>query len=615
MPNGYMGKILWVNLTDGTFKEEVVPDEVYRLFLGGYGLAAKLIYENLPKKVDPLSSEAILGFFPGLLTGTLAPLTGRYMVAGKSPLTGTWGDSHCGGFFGPEIRKCGFDGILIKGKAKGPKILTMINNERQLIDGTDIWGLDTVETENMLLEKYESAKIASIGVAAEKLSLISGIVNDKGRIAARSGLGAVMGSKHLKAIVLKGSQKIQVADKDTLIKLVKEYNTAISSATTGPTQLWKKFGTSWMNNSMMPIAGVVPIKNWGGSCAEDYPPEKLEKVSGEELNKFKEREFGCFGCPVRCGAILKATELGIEETHRPEFETFGSLGPLLLNDNLLSIIEVNDLCNRGGIDTISVGGTVAYAMECFEKGLLTKDDLDGLELDWGNSKAITKLVKKIIKRDGIGDLLADGCKIASERLGKGEEYSIHSMGQELPMQSSKFHKSIGMWYAFDPTPGRHTSGNLDLLAANISLLAKPFGLFEGFRLPKKFSRPGEARNKAFKIVSALWHATSCIGICEFAYHFQQYPLVELIKSILGWDITMDEIVKVGMRIQTLRQVFNIREGIDISKNRLPERAVKGDYVADYRGYCESFGWNPNNGHPFKETLSDLGLDSVIKDIY
>jgi len=409
-------------------------------------------------------------------------------------------------------------------------------------------------------------------------------------------------------------QKIKLADNDTLIQLVKEYNKGITSATAGTIQLWRDLGTPWMND-MLPRAGAAPVKNWGGTSADDFPAEKLNKVSGIALNKFKDRKYGCFGCSVQCGAILKVPQLNIEETHRPEFETFASFGPLLLNDNLLSIIEINELCNRGGIDTISVGGTVAYAMECYENGLITKDDFDGLELNWGNSKAIVELVKKIINRDGIGDILADGSKIASEKLGKGAEYAIHSMGQDLAMQSSKFHKSLGMSYAFDPTPGRHTSGPLDIMTSNTSVLRKPDGLFLGFSLPRKFKRPGEGRNEALKIVSALWQATSCIGLCEFAYMFQQYPLIELIKSSVGWDITMDEIVKIGIRIQTLRQSFNVREGIDMTKNRLPDRAVGVDYIADYKAYCEEFGWNPENGQPLQETLSELDLDFVIKDLY
>ena len=607
-----MGKILWVDLSNEIFKEEDVPEELYKEYLGGYGLAARYIYQKLPIKADPLGPEAILAFFPGFLTGTVAPLTGRYMVAGKSPLTGTWGDSHCGGYFGPEIKKCGYDGILIEGIADKPKIITIINGEKKILDATEYWGLDTVETEEKLTNAFPGSKVACIGPAGEKLSLISGIVNDKGRIAARSGLGAVMGSKKLKALVLKGNQKIQVANPDTLNEIVKEYNNGINAATAGSIQLWRDLGTPWMND-VVAKTGDAPIKNWGGTSAEDFPEERLKKLTGVEIDKFKDKKFGCFGCPVRCGAILKVPELEISETHRPEYETCASFGHLLLNDDLLSIFKLNDMCNRAGIDTISVGGTVAYAIECFENGILTIEDTEGIELKWGHSKAIIALVEKIIKREGIGDVLADGSKKAVEKLGKCKEFAIQSLGQELAMHSPKYYKSLAMTYAFDPTPGRHTTGTLDMMVGGP--LMKPNGLFEGFSLPRKFKRPSEDRKQALMLVSCLWHATSSMGLCEFAYFFQKYPLTELIKAIFGWDININEIVTIGKRIQTLRQAFNIREGIDITKNEIPERAVGTDYKADYKNYCEAIGWNPENGYPLKETLNELNLDYVIKDLY
>ncbi|MFX0056804.1 MAG: aldehyde ferredoxin oxidoreductase family protein [Candidatus Hodarchaeota archaeon] len=613
MTNCFMGKILWVDLSTGAFNEEEVPEDLYRQYLGGYGLAAKYIYKNMPPKADPLGAESILAFFPGLLTGTIAPLTGRYMVAGKSPLTGTWGDSHCGGFFGPEIKRCGYDGILIKGMADIPKILTIIDGEKNIVDASDLWGLDAVETENKLNEKFAGAKFASIGQAGEKLSLISGIVNDKGRIAARSGLGAVMGSKKLKAIVLKGNQSISIADKITLTDLTRQYNEGIKSAEAGSIQLWRDLGTPWMND-VVAKTGDAPIKNWGGTSAEDFPMENLSKLTGIEIVKYKDRKFGCFGCPVQCGALMKIPDLDLEETHRPEYETCASFGHLLLNDDLKSIFIVNDLCNRAGLDTISAGGTVAFAIECFENGILGLDDTEGLKLKWGNSEAIIELVKKVINREGIGDILADGSKIAAEKIGKGSaEYAIHSMGQELGMHSPKYYKSMGMSFAFDPTPGRHTSGSLDMMAGGPML--KPDGLFPGFSLPKKFKRPGEERNEALKLSSALWQTTSCVGLCQFAYFFQQYPLTDFIKSATGWDINMDELLRAGVRIQTLRQAFTVREGVDIAKNKIPERTVGVDYKADFKGYCEAIGWNPENGYPTEQTLSELGLEFVIKDLY
>lgn len=613
MTKGFMGKILWVNLSDGTFKDEDLPEEIYRQYYGGYGLATKLIYERMKPKVDALGSESIFGFFPGLLCGTLAPLTGRYMVAGKSPLTGTWGDSNSGGFFGPEIKKCGYDGILIKGMAKAPKYIAIIDGKKEILDAADIWGLDAVETENKLMKKHGNVRVACIGQSGTKLSLISGIVNDKGRIAGRSGLGAVMGSKKLKALVLKGNIKIEVVDNDALVKITKEYNEGIQAAKVGSTFLWKSLGTPWMND-VVAKTGDAPIKNWSGTSAQDFPAERLDKITGAQIIKYKQKSYGCFACPVQCGAIMKIPDLKIEETHRPEYETCAAFGHLLLNDDLMSLFLINDLCNRGGIDTISTGSTVAFAIECYENGVISKKETGGLELKWGNSSAIVELVKKVINREGFGNLLADGSKRAAEKIGKGsEKYAMHSMGEDLPMHSPKYYKSIGMTYAFDPTPGKHTTGTLDMMAGGPMI--KPSGLFEGFELPKKFKRAGDDRLEGFKLSSALWQSTSSLGLCQFAYFFQKYPLAELMKAVTGWDVTMDDVLKVGMRIQTLRQAFTLREGVKIINNKMPERTVDMDYLADYKGYCEKMGWNPENSYPLKETLSNLNLDFAIKDFY
>jgi len=486
-----------------------------------------------------------------------------------------------------------------------------LEDDKQFIDASDLWGLDVVQTEDKLKEKYGSVQIASIGQAGENLSLISGIVNDKARIAGRSGFGAVMGSKKLKAIVLKGTRKIEVADKDALIQHTKDYNEGINNATAGGIEGYRTLGTT-MGNEILFQIGDTPCKNWGGT-KEEFPPERLSRISGIEIDKYKQKPYGCFSCPVRCGAIMKVPEVELEETHRPEYETCASFGHLLLNDDLLSIFKANDLCNRAGIDTISAGATIAFAIECYENNLISKDDTDGLELTWGNSDSIITLLNKIINREGIGDLLADGTKIAAEKLGRGSEYAMHSLGQELGMHSPKYYKNMGTTFAFDPTPGRHTTASLDFFV--MGPIIKPNGLFEGITLPKKFKRPGDDRSEAEKIFTAIMQFTHSLGLCEFVYVFQKYPLLELIKAVVGWDLDIAEAIKTGQRIQTLRQAFTLREGIDIIKNKIPERTVTVDYLEDYKGYCEKMGWNPETGYPLKETLTDLNLDFVVKDLF
>ncbi|NHJ24800.1 MAG: aldehyde ferredoxin oxidoreductase [Candidatus Lokiarchaeota archaeon] len=625
MSNGFFGKVLWIDLTKEEFTVEILPEEIYRKYLGGYGLASKLIYDHMPKKTDPLSSESILGFFPGLLTGSIAPLTGRCMVAGKSPLTGTWGDASVGGYIGAEIKKCGFDGILIKGMAQNPKYVAIIDNTKEVLDASSLWGKDTSETEDKLKSTHNNVNIISIGPSGENLSLISGIVHDKHRVAARSGLGAVMGSKKLKAIVLKGNDKVNVANSESLLEHTKAYNSGVKNDQSGAMFLYHTLGLSCLNVSAG-LSGDTPIKNWGGNGPQDFPVERLNKISAAEINKYKLRDYGCFSCSVQCGAIMKVPEANIEETHIPEYETCAAFGNMLLNDDLISLFKLNDICNRSGLDTISVGGMVAFAIECFENGLINKSDTNGLELNWGNSDAIFKLVENMIKREGFGDILADGPIIATKKIGKNsEKYAMHSLGQPLPMHDPKFFNSMGRTYAFEPTPGRHTASSLDHFITGV-LPRNNF--IKEFTLPKRYRKPGDDRYEAMKMCAGLHQSLNSLGMCLFTYWFQTYPFLESIKAVTGWDVNIDEIIKIGLRIQNLRQAFTLREGIDLANNTLPGRVVgdppfeegpnRGktvDYKADFLGYCAKMGWNPENAYPLKETLKELELDFVIKDLY
>ena len=624
MPNAFFGKILWIDLSNETIKEEVLPEEIYRQYLGGYGLATKLIYENMPPKADALGPDAIIGFFPGLLTGSIAPLTGRLMVAGKSPLTGTWGDSNCGGFLGAEVKRCGYDGILIKGASKTPKYVAIIDNNKQILDASELWGLDTYETDDKLIEKHGKVRTACIGPAGEKLSLISCIMHEKHRAAGRSGFGAVLGSKKLKALIFKGNEKVSIADNNQLMQIVKDFNVGVRNDQSGAMYLWHKLGLSCINVSSG-VSGDTPIKNWGGTT-EDFPLEKLNKISAFEVNKYRQRNYGCFSCPVQCGAIMKVPEANLEETHIPEYETIAAFGPLCLNDNLISLFVLNDLCNRAGLDTISVGGVVAFAIECYENQIINKSNTDGIELKWGNTEAILEIVKKIIKREGFGNALADGSKVASEIIGKGsEKFGMHSMGQALAMHDAKFFNSLAGTYAFDPTPGRHTASSLDHFTSGLMLRNK---YVKEFILPRGFKKPGEPRYESMKMCAGLHQSICSLGMCSFTYWFQTYPLLELIKAVIGWDLSIDDVIKIGLRIQTLRQAFTVREGVILAKNEIPGRLIgnppfekgpnKGktvEYKQDYKGYCEKMGWNSENGIPLKETLANLNLNFVIKDLY
>jgi len=650
---GFFGKILCIDLSKNKIEINDVPEHILHQYIGGYGLGCRLIYEKLPKKLDPLDAEAILGFFPGLLTGTAAPLSGRYMVVGKSPLTGTWGDANAGGTFGPMIKKCGYDGILIRGRSQKPVYISIIDKKIEIEDAGKIWGKDVISAEKYLKNFYgEGVKTAGIGLAGEKLSRIAGIVNDYGRIAARSGLGALMGSKNLKMLVLNGDEDVSIFDKVLFSDLINNYYKSSKVKTLGTIShsffrrvlgmvksmrrlkvgmmgppnimrmLFRSFGTT-MGNTINAEIGDSPIKNWKGVGMYDFPFEKSKEISSAKLNKYKIRDFGCFGCPVKCGAILKVPELDLEETHLPEYETCCAFGTLLLNNDLVSIIELNNLCNQAGIDTISTGSSIGFAIECYEEGIIDKNDTDGLELNWGNAKSIIALTKKIIAREGLGDILADGVRIACTRIGKGsEKYAIHSLGSEIPMHDPKFIESLAFSYAFDPTPGRHTTASIDFTESG------PIDKFENkIKLPKNWKKSMNKKVEAQVIDTAFHQVMHSAGMCMFALSFGAYPFLDLINALTGWNMSIEECLENGIKIQTLRQLFTLREGINLSNNKLPPRVygdpplkdgpLKGitvEYAEFYRKYCEKIGWDPNSGFPLRQTLNDLKLNFALKDI-
>jgi aldehyde:ferredoxin oxidoreductase len=350
-------------------------------------------------------------------------------------------------------------------------------------------------------------------------------------------------------------------------------------------QVYRNLGTS-AGNTIAAENGDSPIKNWSGIGMYDFPFKKSIKLSVINILKYKIREYGCFSCPIQCGAILKIPELNIDAMHLPEYETCAAFGPFLLNDDLMSIFKINDLCNREGIDTISTGATIGFAIECFEKDIITKSDTDGLDLTWSNSTAIYDLVKKT-------------------------------------MHNPRIFKSLAFSYAYDPTPGRHSSASIDFTdVGNISKFLK------GLKLPTRWRINTKRKVKAQKLITGIHQVISSTGLCLYSSLFGCYPLVELINSLTGWDVNIEELIKTGLRIQTLRQAFNIREGVDISRNTLPGRAIgdppddkgpgKGitvDYKNFYISFCREMGWNPENGYPLKETLEELQLEYVIKDLY
>lgn len=659
---GYWGRILSVDLSKKEAVFEELPDEIYKNYLSGVGLGAKILFDRMKPGADPLGPDNILGFVSGLLTDTGSLFTGRFMVVGKSPLTGGWGDANCGGRFSPGIKRCKIDGIFVKGISDKPVYIYTDGEKAEILDASDIWGLDAIEAEKKLEERHgKNARVALIGTAGERLSLISGIVNDGGRIAARSGLGAVMGSKKLKAVVVDGKAKVGVYNKAEIQELSKAFRKKLeglqgikkylgdgllgfvgklTSKGTAymrqPSDLWRlllsKFGTPAIT-AMSAASGDSPIKNWAGDGVNDFPLNRSQKIGAESVVKYEVKKYGCFSCPLLCGGIvqMKEGEANIEESHKPEYETICAFGSLLLNDDLKSIFILNDLVNRAGIDSISTGGVVAFAIECYQNGILTKEDTGGIELKWGDSKGVIELTKKIIAREGIGDILADGVKRAAERIGKGsEKFAVHCGGQEAPMHDPKMDPGYGTAYYLDATPGRHTIVSYTYL--ELQNLEKKFS--QAQKIPmitshkERFRYDNKARGQ--KVGHCFKMIVDGLGTCLFGTQVGgNIPLAEWTNAATGWKLTNDDYLVIGERILQLRHAFNVREGINPIRDFKPHGRVYGDppmqrgphkgITLDMNMLARSFyremHWDVETGKPELGHLKKLGMTEVIKTFY
>lgn len=620
---GYMGKILYVDLSNRKIFQETPDEKIYKDYIGGYGLGSRIIYSHQKAKVDPLGPENILGFVTGPLTGTPAISGARYAVVGKSPLTETWGDANAGGYMGTAIKKAGYDAIFFFGISEGPVYLFINNGNAELKDASNLWGKDAAETEKLLKAKVgKKTGIASIGQAGENLSLISGIINDGGRICARSGLGAVMGAKKLKAVVVTGNTKIPVRDADSANNLRKKYLSELKEDLIY--QLLNKFGTCAFTVGSI-RSDDTGVKNWNESAETHYKINPA-LIDGEYITQYQITKYGCYRCPIACGGIVKIHkgDYRIEEAHKPEYETLAVFGPMCLNVNTEAIIKLNYLCNIYGLDTLSTGGTIAFAMECYEKGIITKKDTGGIDLAWGNSEAMIKIVELMAKRQGFGDILADGTRIAAEKIGGGsEKYAMNIHGQEFPMHGAINAPGYVVPWTMDATPGRHTKGGYSFL--------ERYGTFmKGLDLPQEIDKydyrdRGEWAAKMHNIM----HIVDSAGLCLFAYvalDFQSIP--DFMKSIIGWEYSLNDLYKIGERISNMRQSFNIREGLNPINFKLPDRVIGKpplkagplagitvDSDTQIKDFLMAHDWALETAKPSKNKLLELGLEDVAKDLY
>jgi len=628
MRGGYAGKIGFIDLSTGKVQEEKLDENLARDFIGGHGIGCKILFGKQRPGVDPLGPENILGFTTGPLTGTPVPTGCRTMVVCKSPLTGGWGDANSGGYFGSELKAAGWDAIFISGISPSPQYLLVTDEKIELKDATHLWGKDTVETEERLQEELRIARIrvASIGPASERLSLISGIVNDKGRIAARSGVGAVMGSKRLKALAVKGNRKASIADENRLKELQRKFVKDFHEMG-GFAYALRNYGTPGITDGLL-VSGGAPIKNW--LLADKRAIPDVDEISDpERVIAYQSKKYGCANCPIACGGIFSVSKgpYPVTEAHKPEYETIVGLGTLCMNTDLLSIIKMNDMCNRSGLDTISAGTAIAFAMECFEHGILTRSDTDGIDLRWGNAEAMIAVLEKMAKREGFGDTLADGVCIAARKIGKGtEQYAMHVGGQEPGFHNALLLPSRGTGFVCDPTPGRHTAAapmaRIDTGSGSIG--PYPEVTFQQIeRYEYKSKGPLSAR------ASSYWQVGACSGLCIFPVaFFGNFPLVEFLNAVTGWEMDMTQVLETGARIQTLRQCFNVREGIKPSEIKLPPRlagippktdgplaGITLDMESLVSEYYRAMGWDPKSGHPTDSTLVSLRLKPLVTGAY
>lgn len=617
--SGTMGKVLWVDLTTQELRVETPDDEIYLNYLGGYGMGAFYLYKHQKPNVDPLGPGNHLGFFTGVLTGTPGISTNRYTVVAKSPKTGTWGDANSGGEFGPYMKNAGFDGVIFTGISEKPVYLLLKDGEAKLLPADEWWGKDSLFIDDETKKLYgPKTRSTCIGPAGERLSLLSCIINDRGRAAGRSGLGAVMGSKRLKAIVVSGSEPITMADPDSMKSYNAEHRKKMREA--GIIQFLSQYGTAGMPAGAC-ASGDTPIKNWGG-VPDDFPG--VAKISDDAVLKIQNKKYACWRCPIGCGGETEVTEGDMQSKgHKPEYETLGAFGTMCLNDCLASISLCNAICNEYGLDTISTGCTLAFAVECYENGLITKEDTDGIELNWGNGKAIADVTLQIAQGTGFGGrVLADGMKIAAERIGKGaEQYAIHIQGEEIPMHDPRLNPGLATSYKMDATPGRHTQ----MGAWSFEAAMCPPGL-----IPKEFKRyEYSGKGEAHRIISNNFHVANAAGQCMFAWiPLEPEVMVKSLTYTTGHEYTLDELDKIGARLATLRMAFNLREGMKNIDFHVPGRMLgnppleagplKGvtvDMDTQVREYLEAMGWDTETGIPTEETLRKLDLDFVVEDIY
>ncbi|HUK28822.1 MAG TPA: aldehyde ferredoxin oxidoreductase family protein [Candidatus Acidoferrales bacterium] len=638
MPNSYMGKILRVNLTNGKISTDTLADDVARKYIGGRGLSAKILFDELKPGIDPLGPENKMVVAAGPISAIPFSGNSRFSVCAKSPLGLGWGESYSGGYMAPKIKQSGFDAIIVEGVAKKPVWLLVNQGNAELRDAGKYWGKSTAETENGIkkdlgeTDKRQSS-VASIGQGGEKLVRYAAIMNDLREAVGRSGMGAVMGSKKLKAWVCKGNLKPPVHDSKKLNEYVRQ---CVSEVKKGPyIQPLRDYGTAGDTDDLS-AGGRLPTKNFQRSTFEEGGAAK--KITGEALvsTGFLTGRDTCWACSTNCKRVVESKSPYVieKEVGGQEYETTAAFGSYCLNDDMYAIGRANQLCNLYGLDTISTGVVVGFAMEAYEKGIITKEMTGGLEVKWGSPDAVIKLVDMIGNREGIGDLLAEGVYRAAKKLGHGaEEFAVHVKGREVPMHEPRGKRNVGLMYAVGDRGACHMEWEHDDYWESDLYMRPELGMTADALGPNRTLLDyGLSKVKVAKIQGDLWSMCNSLVVCVFDIYpgggIEHSTLLGILNAATGWNMSMEEYMQAGARAANLTRAFNAREGLGRKDDQLPKRIMEPlpdglfagkpftqeilDSMLD--NYYNLRGWDKKTGIPTRTTLDGLGLGYVAEEL-
>ncbi len=611
--DGYLGKILNVNLTTGEIAEEELEASYARGFVGGSGLAARYIYDLTDSGTDPLGPENPLVFMTGPLVGTRAPSCGRYVICARSPQTGLWGESNIGGFVGPHLRFAGYDGILFSGQASKPVCLVVQDGEAELRDASFLWGLGAYQTQEAIKEELGagSLRVACIGPAGENLVKYAGIIADRGRAAGRSGMGAVMGSKRLKAVVCHGTGSIPLADGEAFDAIAREILALVKEDVS--TQVLHQTGTAGSAN-LCSMLGDMPNRYFTQGSLET-----VDQISGSTMAEtILVGTSGCYGCVVQCGREVEIAEgrYRMGRADGPEYETVGALGSLLLIEDLEAISYMNHLCNSHGLDTISMGVTLGLAHLLYEQGVISGKETGGIALRWGDPEPVIRMIEMTARREGFGDLLAEG-SLALARRYDVEELAGQVNGLEVAMHDPRASAGVALSYLTSPRGACHNKSDAYWLDMGRTMEDIGVGFMD------RFEEEGKA---ALMVQHQDWRSAGDALISCLLVNLPSDGLVSMLGAATGWDVTLSDLLRAGERTINLKRTLNLRWGLNPRHEKLPDLLLRpleeggtAGYVPDVdRLLSDYYGarqWDRATGKPSKEKLLALGLEEMAADLY